>query len=66
MPEGPDRRDQPDRVLHPAPPRQAPAPGWRSRLHPDGRLTVTTPTGLTSTTTPPRYATRLEDDPPPF
>jgi hypothetical protein len=31
------------------------APGWTHRLHPDGTLTVTTPTGLTATTTPPPY-----------
>jgi hypothetical protein len=31
------------------------APGWRHRLHPDGRLTVTTPTGLVATTDPPPY-----------
>jgi hypothetical protein len=49
------------------------APGWRHRLHPDGRLTVTTPTGLTTTTWPPRYDTPAaptgpsgEDEPAPF
>ncbi|SEL78075.1 protein of unknown function [Blastococcus sp. DSM 46786] len=31
------------------------APGWRYELAPDGRLTVTTPTGLTATTTPPPF-----------
>jgi Domain of unknown function (DUF222) len=31
------------------------APGWRHTLAPDGILTVTTPTGLTATTTPPPY-----------
>ncbi|MGY1780213.1 DUF222 domain-containing protein [Geodermatophilus sp. SYSU D01036] len=31
------------------------APGWHHRLAPDGTLTVTTPTGLTATTTPPPY-----------
>ena len=31
------------------------APGWRHRLHADGRLTVTTPSGLTTTTHPPPY-----------
>ncbi|HYO35136.1 MAG TPA: HNH endonuclease, partial [Geodermatophilus sp.] len=31
------------------------APGWTHRLTPDGMLTVTTPTGLTATTTPPPY-----------
>jgi hypothetical protein len=31
------------------------APGWRHQLHPDGRLTVTTPTGLVTTTDPPPY-----------
>jgi hypothetical protein len=31
------------------------APGWRHTLTPDGTLTVTTPTGLTATTTPPPY-----------
>ena len=31
------------------------APGWRHTLHPDGTLTVTSPTGLTATTTPPPY-----------
>jgi hypothetical protein len=31
------------------------APGWRHQLHPDGRLTVTTPTGLSTTTDPPPY-----------
>ncbi|MGY1727976.1 DUF222 domain-containing protein [Geodermatophilus sp. SYSU D01062] len=31
------------------------APGWRHHLAPDGTLTVTTPTGLTATTTPPPY-----------
>ena len=31
------------------------APGWRHELHPDGSLTVTTPTGLTAVTTPPPY-----------
>jgi hypothetical protein len=29
------------------------APGWRHTRAPDGTLTVTTPTGLTATTTPP-------------
>jgi hypothetical protein len=28
------------------------APGWRHELHPDGRLTVTTPTGLVAPTPP--------------
>ncbi|SDC46327.1 protein of unknown function [Geodermatophilus telluris] len=31
------------------------APGWHHDLAPDGTLTVTTPTGLTATTTPPPY-----------
>ena len=31
------------------------APGWRHQLDPDGTLTVTTPTGLVTTTTPPPY-----------
>ena len=31
------------------------APGWRHALDPDGRLTVTTPTGLTAVTEPPPY-----------
>ena len=31
------------------------APGWTYDLAPDGTLTVTTPTGLTATTTPPPY-----------
>ncbi|PRY49228.1 hypothetical protein LY71_1061, partial [Geodermatophilus tzadiensis] len=31
------------------------APGWTHRFAPDGTLTVTTPTGLTATTTPPPY-----------
>ncbi|MGY1671343.1 DUF222 domain-containing protein [Geodermatophilus sp. SYSU D00710] len=31
------------------------APGWRHTLAPDGTLTVTTPSGLTATTTPPPY-----------
>ncbi|MPQ98512.1 DUF222 domain-containing protein [Modestobacter sp. I12A-02628] len=31
------------------------APGWQHELHADGRLTVTTPTGLTTTTRPPGY-----------
>jgi hypothetical protein len=31
------------------------APGWTHLLAPDGTLTVTTPTGLTATTTPPPY-----------
>ncbi|MGY1699973.1 DUF222 domain-containing protein [Geodermatophilus sp. SYSU D00766] len=31
------------------------APGWRHELAPDGTLTVTTPSGLTATTTPPPY-----------
>jgi hypothetical protein len=31
------------------------APGWRYELGPDGTLTVTTPTGLTASTTPPPY-----------
>jgi hypothetical protein len=31
------------------------APGWRHDLHPDGTLTVTTPTGPTAVTTPPPY-----------
>jgi hypothetical protein len=31
------------------------APGWRHHREPDGTLTVTTPTGLTATTTPPPY-----------
>ncbi len=31
------------------------APGWRHTLHPDGTLTVTTPTGLTAATTPPPF-----------
>lgn len=29
------------------------APGWQHQLHPDGRLTITTPTGLTTITDPP-------------
>jgi hypothetical protein len=31
------------------------APGWRHHLAEDGTLTVTTPTGLTATTTPPPF-----------
>ncbi|WP_244274317.1 HNH endonuclease signature motif containing protein [Geodermatophilus obscurus] len=31
------------------------APGWHHHMTPDGTLTVTTPTGLTATTTPPPY-----------
>ena len=31
------------------------APHWRHHLTPDGTLTVTTPTGLTATTTPPPW-----------
>jgi hypothetical protein len=31
------------------------APGWQHALAPDGTLTVTTPTGLVATTTPPPY-----------
>jgi hypothetical protein len=31
------------------------APGWQHHLAPDGTLTVTTPTGLTTATTPPPY-----------
>jgi hypothetical protein len=31
------------------------APGWRRRVDADGTLTVTTPTGLTATSTPPPY-----------
>ncbi|MGY1693794.1 DUF222 domain-containing protein [Geodermatophilus sp. SYSU D00814] len=31
------------------------APGWQHHLAPDGTLTVTTPSGLTATTTPPPY-----------
>ncbi|MDP5183214.1 DUF222 domain-containing protein [Blastococcus sp. BMG 814] len=31
------------------------APGWQYELASDGRLTVTTPTGLTATTTPPSF-----------
>ncbi|CAA9337445.1 MAG: hypothetical protein AVDCRST_MAG48-3460 [uncultured Friedmanniella sp.] len=31
------------------------APGWEHRLHADGTLTVTTPTGLVAVTTPPPY-----------
>jgi hypothetical protein len=31
------------------------APGWTHTLTPDGTLTVTTPTGLTTTTEPPPY-----------
>ncbi|WNV75132.1 HNH endonuclease [Geodermatophilus sp. DSM 44513] len=31
------------------------APGWTHTLHPDGTLTLTTPTGLTAVTTPPPY-----------
>jgi hypothetical protein len=31
------------------------APGWEYDLAPDGRLTVTTPTGLVATTTPPPF-----------
>jgi hypothetical protein len=31
------------------------APGWRHVLEPDGTLTVTTPSGLVATTTPPPY-----------
>jgi hypothetical protein len=31
------------------------ARGWRHELHPDGRLTIATPTGLTTTTDPPPY-----------
>ncbi|RBY86367.1 HNH endonuclease signature motif containing protein [Blastococcus sp. TF02A-30] len=31
------------------------APGWTYDLRPDGTLTVTTPSGLTATTTPPPY-----------
>ena len=31
------------------------APGWTHHLHPDARLTLTTPTGLTTTTHPPPW-----------
>ena len=31
------------------------APGWRHHLHQDGTLTVTTPTGLAATTSPPPF-----------
>jgi hypothetical protein len=31
------------------------APGWTHRLHADGTLTVTTPTGLVAATNPPPY-----------
>ncbi|WP_336027544.1 HNH endonuclease signature motif containing protein [Geodermatophilus sp. FMUSA9-8] len=31
------------------------APGWTHTLHPDGTLTVTTPSGLTASTEPPPY-----------
>jgi hypothetical protein len=31
------------------------APGWQYDLAPDGTLTITTPTGLVATTTPPPY-----------
>jgi hypothetical protein len=31
------------------------APGWQHHLAGDGTLTVTTPTGLVATTTPPPY-----------
>jgi hypothetical protein len=31
------------------------APGWRHRLTADGTLTVTTPSGLRATTTPPPF-----------
>jgi hypothetical protein len=31
------------------------APGWTTTLTPDGTLTFTTPTGLTTTTQPPPY-----------
>jgi hypothetical protein len=36
------------------------APGWRHHLHPDGRLTVSTPTGLTATTWPSGYGFATE------
>ncbi|WP_082523305.1 HNH endonuclease signature motif containing protein [Geodermatophilus sp. Leaf369] len=47
------------------------APGWHHQLHPDGRLTVTTPTGLTTTTGPPPWPhtappTGGDHDRPPF
>ena len=34
------------------------APGWTHHLHPDGRLTITTPTGLTTITEPEDHDTR--------
>jgi hypothetical protein len=36
------------------------APGWRHHLHPDGRLTVSTPTGLTTSTWPSDYGFATE------
>ena len=33
------------------------APGWTTRLHPDGTYTVTTPTGITATSRPPDMTT---------
>jgi hypothetical protein len=31
------------------------APGWTHQLEPDGTLTVTTPTGLVASTSPPPF-----------
>jgi hypothetical protein len=31
------------------------APGWQTHLEADGTLTVTTPSGITTHTTPPPY-----------
>ncbi|TFV76892.1 HNH endonuclease [Blastococcus sp. CT_GayMR19] len=53
------------------------APGWRFSLTPDGRLQVTTPSGVTRTTRPPGLRNRIEqralpaappppEEPPPF
>ena len=53
------------------------APGWRFVLTPDGRLEVTTPSGITRTTRPPGLRDRIEqralpapppppEEPPPF
>jgi hypothetical protein len=53
------------------------APGWRFVLTPDGRLDVTTPSGITRTTRPPGLRDRIEqpalpapplppEEPPPF
>ena len=45
------------------------APGWTHQLDPDGTLTVTTPSGLTASTTPPPLDDRTDDrtdEPPPY